>query len=236
VAFAWTPVADRGDGAGSDYFVSGLDHYLSWVTVGNGLTRTQLASTPGVRALTVSGLGARETACVHVQAFDRVGNASAEGAACAAPLAPPPTPSWPPPSSAVAANPDAPGLVGLDSWLWLAPAPVAISADEVYQGIRYTVSATPVGVTWDFGDGSTAGYANRDGFGRQYPEQSPVTHTYQAHSETGYEVRAWIRYVVTWTATVDGRAFGPYPLGAVTLPAGPLRYPVEQAQPELIRT
>jgi hypothetical protein len=33
-----------------------------------------------------------------------------------------------------------------------------------------------------------------------------------------------------------GRRFGPYPLGAIEIPAHPLVYPVEQAQPELIAT
>ena len=33
VSFTWDPVADQGDGAGADYFVSGMDHYVSWLTL-----------------------------------------------------------------------------------------------------------------------------------------------------------------------------------------------------------
>ena len=45
VAFTWNPVADRGDGAGPDYFMSGLDHYVSWLTFGGRPDRLQLALT-----------------------------------------------------------------------------------------------------------------------------------------------------------------------------------------------
>ncbi|MEO8744609.1 MAG: hypothetical protein ABI334_03500 [Candidatus Dormiibacterota bacterium] len=236
VAFTWDPVADRGDGAGRDFFVSGIDHYLSWLTTGAGSSRLQLASTPGSRSVTLSGMSAQETACLHVQAFDRVSNASPEEVACAAPLVPPPMPAWPAPASTVAANPTAQGLVGLDTWFWLAPRPDVVSVGETYRGVEYVVTATATGPDWDFGDGGSATYADRIGFGRAYPLQSPVSHTYQAHREGGYIVQASIRYAVTWTAMVDGRAFGPYPLGAVMLAARPLIYPVEQAQPELIAT
>jgi hypothetical protein len=74
------------------------------------------------------------------------------------------------------------------------------------------------------------------GFGRAYPQQSSVTHTYQSHNQLGYPVRAIIRYDVMWSAVTGGRSFGPYPLGSVEIPARPLVYPVEQAQPELIAT
>jgi hypothetical protein len=43
-----------------------------------------------------------------------------------------------------------------------------------------------------------------------------------------------VRYAVSWTATVNGRSNGPYPLGPVALTAIPLVYPVEQAEPVLI--
>jgi hypothetical protein len=49
-------------------------------------------------------------------------------------------------------------------------------------------------------------------------------------------VQAAIRYDVSWSAIVGGRAFGPYPLGSMDLPAHALIYPVEQAQPELVET
>jgi len=62
-----------------------------------------------------------------------------------------------------------------------------------------------------------------------------VTHTYEAHSETGYAVRALVRYSVTWSAMVGGAWAGPYPMSAITEAARSLAYPVEQAQPELVR-
>ncbi|TAN32329.1 hypothetical protein EPN29_09145 [bacterium] len=234
VAFTWDPVADRGDGVGQDYFVSGMDHYVSWLTLNGAPHRLQPGSTAAPRTLTLTGMGPQDTACVHVQAVDRVGNATAEQVACAAPLPPPPMPAWAPLKSAVAANPVAPGLVGLDSWLWLTPAPAAITVGESYRGVDYAVTATPVAADWDFGDGAAAHYQGASGFGAAYPQPPSVTHLYEAHSQAGYLVHASVRYAVSWTAIVGGRSFGPYPLGAVMLAAQPLTYPVEQAQPELI--
>ncbi len=236
VSFAWTPVADRGDGAGTDYFTSGVDHYLSWLTVGQGSTRQQLATTSGPLIVTMSGIGPQQTACLHVVAVDRVSNASADQPACAAPLGPPPIPAWPDVTVSVAANPRAPGLVGLDTWLWLTPTPGAMSLEETYRGTRYLLTATPAGVVWDFGDGTSQGYAGLPAFGRSYPAASSVAHTYQAHSERGYGIGALIRYEVTWTAMVGGQISGPYSLGTVDLAAHPLVYPVQQAQPVLLET
>ena len=39
VAFTWDPVADQGDGAGQDFFASGMDHYLSWLTLNDSPNR-----------------------------------------------------------------------------------------------------------------------------------------------------------------------------------------------------
>jgi hypothetical protein len=235
VAFTWAPVADQGDGAGTDYFVAGMDHYVSWITISGGSAQLQHASTSLPRTLSLSGLAAHETACVHVLAVDRVGNSTADQVACAAPLSPPPMPSWPPLAVGVAANPSAPGLVGLDSWMWLEPSPGAMSVTESYGGVQYTITATPVRADWGFGDGSTASYPNASGFGQAYPQASTVTHVYEAHSQSGYAVQATVRYAVTWTAIVSGHSFGPYSLGSMALQALPLDYPVEQAQPELIQ-
>jgi hypothetical protein len=236
VAFTWDPVADRGDGAGKDYFVSGLDHYISWLTVGDRSGRLQLATTAAPRTVSQAGLRPGESACVHVQAVDRVQNSTADQVSCASPLVPPPMPAWRAPDIAVVANPGRVGLVGLDTWFWLAPAPATLKIDETYLGSQYVVTATPMAASWDFGDGSTMQATGSSGFGRAYPQQSSVTHTYQAHSQAGYAVRAIIRYDVTWSAVAGGRSFGPYPLGSIEIPARPLVYPVEQAQPELIAT
>jgi hypothetical protein len=236
VAFTWDPVADRGDGAGRDYFAAGLDHYVSWLTIGGRPLRLQLASTSTPRTVSPAGMTPGETACLHVVAVDRVQNSTAEQVSCAAPLAPPPMPVWGGVDSAVEANPDGVGLVGLDTWFWLAPRPAALTVEETYLGSHYIVTATPLAASWDFGDGSIDRSSDSSGFGHPYPEPSSMTHTYQAHSRDGYAVRAAIRYEVTWAAVAGGHTFGPYPLGSMDLPAHPLVYPVEQAQPELIGT
>src|SRR5450759_1467535 len=236
VAFTWDPVADRGDGAGRDYFMSGLDHYVSWLTIGDRPDRLQLATTNLPRMISLAGMKPQETACLHVQAVDRVQNATADQVSCAAPLAPPPTPTWPAPESVVSANPTPLGLVGLPTWFWLAPVPTALAVGETFGGTQYLVTAIPIGADWDFGDGTSARSTGSSGFGRPYPEASPVTHIYEAHSQQGYTVHASIRYDVSWTAIVAGHSFGPYPLGVMERIAHPLVYPVEQAQPELIET
>jgi hypothetical protein len=236
VAFTWDPVADRGDGAGRDYFAAGLDHYVSWLTIGDGPLRFQLASTSAPRSVSLAGMTPGETACLHVVAVDRVQNATADHFSCASPLTPPPMPVWGAVDSNVMASPNGVGLVGLDTWFWLAPSPETLMLEESYLGSRYIVTATPIAASWDFGDGSIDRFSDRSGFGHPYPEPSSVTHTYQAHSRDGYAVGAAMRYEVTWGAVVGGRTFGPYPLGSMELPAQPLVYPVEQAQPELIAT
>jgi hypothetical protein len=236
VAFTWDPVADRGDGAGQDYFVSGLNRYDSWLTVGGLPGRQQQASTPAPRTVTLAGMTPQDTVCLHVLAVDRVQNSTAEQVVCASPLGPPRMPAWPVQQIAITANPNARGLVGLDSWFWLAPTPDKITVDEKIGATNYVVTATPRGADWDFGDGGSLRIGGRSGFGTQYPQHSPVSHTYEAHSRLGYVVGAAIRYDVSWTALVGGRAFGPYPLGVAQLAAHPLVYQVQQAQPELVAT
>src|SRR5260370_10099021 len=94
VTFTWDPVADRGDGAGIDYFVSGLDHYVSWLTLGDRSQRLQLATTSMPRIVSLAGMAPGESACVHVEAFDPVQNSTAQQISCATPLVPPPMPAW----------------------------------------------------------------------------------------------------------------------------------------------
>lgn len=233
VSFTWAPVADRGDGAGRDFFVSGLDHYASWVTVSDRSGVTQFALSAQPRSLEVGGLRAGETACVDVQAVDRVQNATPIEVACGTPVAPPPMPAWQS-ASAVRANPSPVGLVGLDSWLWLSPGPSSLTAEESVGNVRYLVTATPAQVDWDFGDGASESIPGELGFGEPYPARSSVTHVYGSHRESGYKIKARISYRVAWTEMADGRTYGPYPMGSVVLNADPFTYPVEQAQPELL--
>ncbi len=234
VSFTWDPVSDQGDGAGKDFFESGMVRYLSWLTLDRSPIQLQLGSTSVPRTLEQAGMTSRDTACVHVVAVDRLQNASAEQSACGGALTPPPMPEWTGHEGKVVANPSAPGLVGLDSWFWLSPTPVPITVDESYRGIDYRVIAVPRAAAWDFGDGTSAGYEDSTGYGNAYPQPSSVIRSYQAHNQTGYDVRSSVRYDVTWTALIDGRWVGPYSLGTVSLDARPLVYPVEQAQPELV--
>jgi hypothetical protein len=90
-------------------------------------------------------------------------------------------------------------------------------------------------VAWQFGDSARADLAGPSGYGRSYPEQSSVTHIYEAHSQDGYRVQASVRYAVVWTALIGGQTVGPYPMGTVLQTATDLLYAVEQAQPELLR-
>ena len=138
-------------------------------------------------------------------------------------------------AATVAANPGSVGLVGLDSWFWLEPSPNAVTIHETESGIDYAVTATPTSASWDFGDGTRVAFVGASGYGRTYPQPSSVAHVYEAHNQTGYEVQASVVYAVSWTATIGGQKVGPYPMGTFTEPAAPLRYPVEQAQPELLR-
>jgi len=211
-----------------------MGQYSSWLTLGSSTKRLQAASTLTPRTLTQSGMKPGQRVCVHVIALDKLLNATREHVACAGPLAPPPMPDWGPPQSTVAANPTAPGLVGLDSWFWLTPMPDAMTVNETYEGTDYAVTAVPMNAAWDFGDGGGATFPDGSGFGRPYPQTSAVTHMYQAHDQVGYRVKSVVRYSVSWTASVNGRTAGPYSLGTASLDAQSILYPVEQAQPELV--
>lgn len=223
LSFTWDPVGDQGDGAAQDFFEAGMDHYTSWVTVDGGPPEDML-DTPAPRAIH-QVLAPGQAACIHVRAVDRVGNATPDATACGRALATPPMPEWGPLTSTVAANPVPVGLVGLDSWLWLNPAPAAAELDEVFEGVAYRITAMPVGITWDFGDGG----------GAQSPPAGLETHVFQAHSRLGYMIAAAVIYDVRWSALVAGSWIGPYAMGSVTRPAVPLMYPVQQAQPELVQ-
>jgi hypothetical protein len=176
-----------------------------------------------------------DVACVHVQAFDRVLTASPEQVACSRALAAPPMPPWNELAARVRANPARVGLVGLDTWFWLDPKPRAITVHENDSGTDYAITATPMSVAWQFGDGARSDIAGPAGYGGPYPQQSSVTHVYEAHSQDGYPVKASIRYAVSWTAFIAGQTVGPYPMGIFLETAAGLLYPVEQAQPELLR-
>lgn len=226
-------MADRGDGAGRDYFEAGIDHYKSWITVDGGAPQ-QEASTAAPRTITATALPHQDV-CVHVEAFDRVGNATPDEVACGYALGAPPMPAWLPLASVVAANPSPVGLVGLESWLWLDPLPRPMVAAEPYEGVQYRLTATPIGAEWDSGDGVAAGCTEARASARHFQRTLPPRTCSRAHSRLGYPVRAQVSYALSWTALIDGTWSSPYAMGITALAAVPLDYPVEQAQPELLR-
>src|SRR5260370_1448131 len=101
VSFTWDPVVDVGDGAGVDYFVAGMDHYTSWLTVDGGSQRLQLLSTAEPRTITQSGMRPLGIACAHRPAFDRGQNSSAGQITLSRALATPPMPDLADPATRV---------------------------------------------------------------------------------------------------------------------------------------
>src|SRR5437588_539117 len=83
-------VAPRGDGAGRDYFEAGVGHYSSWITVDGGPPQ-QVASSSTPRLITAV-VPPSQDVCVHVEAVDRVGNATPEKTSCGRALGAPPMP------------------------------------------------------------------------------------------------------------------------------------------------
>jgi hypothetical protein len=232
VKFAWDPVADRGDGSGPDLFTSGLDHYTSWWTSADGKVH-DLASTANPRTVTAGGLRPGQQACVHVQAVDRVGNATPESVRCATTIHPPSLDRLHLDAGAVVARPAALGLVGLPTWFALAPPPQGAFAQFVEDGVTYDLTATPTGARWLFGDGAELALSGSAAFG-ELSAADAASHAYETQSQGGYDVDALVDFAVSWTATASGVRLGPYPAGTVSVAARPLTYPVEQAQPELL--
>lgn len=231
VSFSWDPVEDRGDGAGPDYWASGMDHYSSWLTVDGGAAQ-QYADTPAPRTIRASGLAPGQSACVHVRAFDRLGNGTAEQRACGKPLAAPPLPP-PPPAGEVGANPYPAGLAGLESWFWISPAPQRQVTTMAQGGVSYEITSQPAVVRWDFDDGPPAILTGPESAGQAYPAKSSARHVYERQRQEGYAVGATISWQRSWRALVNGVWYGPYDLDSVEVAQRPLRYPMRQAQSEL---
>jgi hypothetical protein len=227
ISFTWDPVADRGDGAGADYFAVGMGSYTSWLTVNGGppVGRSE-SSAPIVRTATATPA---DNVCVYVVAADKLGNVTPPRSICGRPAGTPPLP-LPPTAVAIRVNPAPTGLAGLASWFWLDPSPGPVTSYETIGGIDYRLVAEPNSADWDFGDGGTLRGA---GFGVPYPAESTVQHRYSAQAEAGYRVTAGVRYTVSWWWRSGSSWLGPYPLGSQTVSARDLGYPVRQAQPEL---
>jgi len=231
LSFTWDAVQDRGDGSGADYWASGMDHYDSWITLGNGPVQ-DLRSSSEPRTLSVSGLAAWQQACVHVVAVDRLGNRTADQTRCAEPFGEPPAPPAPA-SIGLLVAPRGSGLTGLQSWFWLDHAAPTQSSSFNFNGYSFRYTFTPTAVDWSFGDGAFTAMPLPAGAGLPWPQRSTITHTYQAVSRSGYQVVASVQYSATWQVWANGQWLGPYPAAGATVPSPHLVYPVQEATSEL---
>lgn len=107
----------------------------------------------------------------------------------------------PAPTIALAPPRDTPHLVGMPSWFWVDTSWEDLRTSATAAGVTATVSASPVSVEWDPGDGT--GAFTCDGPGESWQPGSggepPCGHTY-ASSGT-YTVTATVTWETTWSAT-----------------------------------
>src|SRR5207245_4681541 len=129
-------------GSGQDLYTSGFDHYTSWWTLADGMPR-DLEVTSLARTVTASGLSPGQRACVHVQAFDKLANATPESVLCGTSVAPPPLGGLQLDPGRIAARPPALGLTGLPTWFALQPAPRIARERLVQDGLTYAIPPTP---------------------------------------------------------------------------------------------
>ena len=101
-----------------------------------------------------------------------------------------------PPSLDIARNPAIDGLVGLDTWFWVANyggEPVTKTL-EAFPGFRIQVIATPSDVTWSFGDGGVL----VSGFGASYDSQGSGAVTHRYHKHGSYQSSAEVTFAATY--------------------------------------
>lgn len=132
------------------------------------------------------------------------------------------------PNLFVSMNPST-GVTGLPSWFWLGGGSPAMPPATATAGpLTVTVQATLIDVVWDFGDGTQ--YDSGSSLGRAYPQQSDVSHNYQADTFSvpgGYSVSATLRFAVSYSVNS-----GPWtPMGAKARLYSQ-QYQVNQVQPE----
>lgn len=106
------------------------------------------------------------------------------------------------PAGAVRHSPEVRGIVGLDTWFWLAPATFGELQGSSAEGL--VAVAEPDGTTWATGDGATVRCA---GAGVPYAEggSSDCTHTYRRSSPQydGTVTRNWVVHYEQGGATID---------------------------------
>jgi hypothetical protein len=135
------------------------------------------------------------------------------------------------PNLGVNANPAA-GLAGVPAWFWLGQGVAVIPPASATSGpITVTVRATLTDVVWDFGDGA-APFDSGSSTGRPYPQESDVTHIYQASTyglPGGYLANVALRFSVEYS--VNG---GPWTTFGTKVRTYSTSYRVGQAQPEAV--
>jgi hypothetical protein len=136
----------------------------------------------------------------------------------------------PEPDVAAAPPLDADQLVGLDTWLWARSWTSMIAAAEL-GGVSATVNATPVRVSWSFGDGSNVVC---EGPGLPWPpvaapestgQLCTYTPTHSSYSAPGGRM-AWSA-TVTWDVRWSASTGAGGTLGALTTSTGGLLRVVE---------
>jgi hypothetical protein len=103
----------------------------------------------------------------------------------------------PVPGLEISSNPGR-GLVGLRTWFWLEGGSRPLSDSLSAFDVRVEVQALPMSYEWNFGDGTTEVTSSP---GEPYPQDSPVTHTYEESSAghtVGYPVSVTTVFEVRW--------------------------------------
>ena len=110
-----------------------------------------------------------------------------------------------------ALNPPTAQLVGVATWLWVDGPWGPVSATAAVGAVTATVTATPVEVVWDMGDGTTTTCDAGTPYDPTRPpagQHSGCTHVFTRTSAGRpggtYAVTATVTYEVTWSATTGG--------------------------------
>jgi hypothetical protein len=107
-------------------------------------------------------------------------------------------------------SPPAPSqIVGVATWLWIDDPWQPLRAQATLAGVTAVVTATPIKVDWDSGDGATPTTCRGPGVPWDPAEpdrRSPCTHTYTRRSTLDepsgvFSLTGTVTYEVSWTAT-----------------------------------
>jgi len=231
IGFTWAPVKDRGSGGGKDYFAIGFGHFTSWYTIGSSPVKYDLANTYKPRHILIHGLPSNATVCVHVIAVDLLGNATSPQTLCASTFASPDLMQLRLQPFQIGINPYPFGIVGVSSWFWITN-PQPVDQQDVRCGnYLCNVTATPVYVSWRFGDGATEIIPIPTGLGKAWPNVSTVQHVYQ--SVDVYAVNAAVVYSISYYVLMGQHTVGPFEAYYLHFQSNPTFYNVLQLQPYL---